>query len=151
MALEATHNKIKNQSDGHKNHNMQDTLRELIVRYAKADEESQKLNEVRTQIRKEVEALGIDTKAFQDRLNRAKADLKKRDGYDEGAAVVDSVIGTMKMEDLFEHVLRKDREKAAAAEAKKTEREQKKIDKLENKAEKKAEKTQAQIMNEPLN
>lgn len=98
-------------------------IQEMAADYAKADEESMKLNDKRAEIRKRAEELGLDTKAWQDMIGRAKRDLKKKDGYDESCAVIQSALDGLNMEDLFAHVARREAEKEAAREARKAERE----------------------------
>lgn len=107
---------------GHNSEKTTDRIQALAVRYAKADEQSMALNDERAEIREEIKDMGFDTKAWQDEIKRAKNSLKKREGYDESASVIRSAIGKMDMEDLFEHVLRREREKEQAREAKKAEK-----------------------------
>lgn len=102
--------------------NVKDRIQELAAQYAKCDEASQELNDERAEIREEIKDLGLDTKAWQYEIGRAKQSLKKREGYDESAAVIRDALGDMKMEDLFAHVLRRDKEKAEEREARKNER-----------------------------
>lgn len=100
-------------------------IQELMAQYAKCDEASQELNQERAEIREKVRDLGLDTKAWQYEIQRAKQSLKKREGYDESTDVIRDAFGEMKMEDLFAHVLRRDKEKAEQRETRKTERKQK--------------------------
>ena len=44
---------------------------------------------------------------------------ERKEGYDESAQVIREALGEMKMEDLFDHVIRKEKEKQEARDAKK--------------------------------
>lgn len=107
-------------SIGHNSEKTKDRIQALAVRYAKADEQSMALNDERAEIREEIKEMGFDTKAWQDEIKRAKNSLKKREGYDESAKVIRGAIGEMDMEDLFDHVLRREREKEEARAEKKS-------------------------------
>lgn len=135
--MQASHEKIKRENQvGHNSGHVNEQIKELAARYAKADEESGKLNDERAKIREEIEGLGLDTKAWQDEIGRAKRDLKKKDGYDESVAVIRGALGQMNMEDLFAHVARKEREKEEARAAKAKEKEAKKKEPKETKPKK---------------
>ena len=101
-------------------------IQKMAVDYAKCDEESMKLNDRRAEIRQKAKDLGLDTKAWQDEIGRMKADMKKKEGYDESRAVIQDALGDMVAEDLFAHVARREAEKEAAREAKRKERESEK-------------------------
>lgn len=101
---------------------VKDQIQDLAAKYAKCDEASQELNDERAEIREKIKDMGLDTKAWQYEINRAKQSLHKREGYDESASVIRDALGEMKMEDLFAHVLRRDKEKADDREARKSER-----------------------------
>jgi len=109
-------------SIGHNSDTIKEKIQQMAVDYAKCDEESQVLNEQRADIRARADELGLDTKAWQNEINRIKQSLKKKEGYDESAAVIRDALGEMKIEDLFEHVIRKDKEKREAREEKKAEK-----------------------------
>lgn len=129
MAMEKSHEAIKKQhGQGHNSGHVADKIKELAVRYAKADEQSMTLNDERAKIREEIADLGLDTKAWQDEIGRAKRDLKKKDGYDESVSSIRAALGDMNMEDLFAHVARKEREKEETRAAKAKEREKEKAD-----------------------
>lgn len=105
---------------------LKEQIQKMAVDYAKCDEESMKLNDRRAEIRQKVKDLGLDTKAWQDEIGRMKADMKKKEGYDESRAVIQDALGDMVAEDLFAHVARREAEKEAAREAKRKERESEK-------------------------
>lgn len=111
---------------GHNVDKLKEQIQEMAVDYAKCDEESQKLNDKRAEIRERAAELGLDTKAWQNEINRAKQSLKKKDGYDESASIIREALGDMDMEDLFEHVLRKEKEKEEAKKKKAEERKKEK-------------------------
>lgn len=106
---------------GHNSNARTEDIQALAVRYADADEKSQELNDERSEIREKIKDMGLDTKAWQDEIKRAKGSLKKREGYDESANEIRSAIGQMDMEDLWSHVieradrLEKEREEKRAA------------------------------------
>ena len=109
---------------GHNLSKLKEDIQAMAVEYAKCDEESQKLNDKRAEIRTKAKDLGLDTKAWQDEIGRAKRDLKKKDGYDESAQIIREALGDMDMDDLFSHVLKREAEKEAAKEARKKERDE---------------------------
>jgi hypothetical protein len=98
-------------------------IKALAARYAKADEASMELNDERADIRAEIKDMGFDTKAWQDQISRAKQSLKKKEGYDESARAIQAALGEMDMDDLFEHVLRREREKVEEREERKAQKE----------------------------
>ena len=101
--------------------NVKDFIIEMAVEYAKCDKESQKLNDRRKDIRDKMEDKGLDKKAWQDAINRAKKSLKKRDGYDESLDTINKALGQLDMDDLWSHVIDRDKAKEAARDAKKAE------------------------------
>ena len=103
---------------GH-NSNQAEELQKFIVEYAKCDEESQELNDRRSEIRHKVKDMGIDPKAFVAEVNRSKQNLKKREGYDEDCQTVRGVIGDMDMKELWSHVFERAEKRNAEREAKK--------------------------------
>lgn len=112
---------------GHNTDGLKQAIQQMAVDYAKCDEESMKLNAKRAEIRDRAKGLGLDTKAFQDEINRMKKDLSKKEGYDESRLIIQEALGDMVAEDLFAHVERMQREKEAAREAKRKEREDEKV------------------------
>lgn len=97
---------------------LKEQIQEMAVDYAKCDKESQILNDKRADIRERAKDLGLDTKAWQNEIQRAKQRLKIREGYDESAEIIRDALGDMDIEDLFEHVLKKEREKEEQKEEK---------------------------------
>lgn len=81
------------------------------------------LNQKRAEIRDRAKGLGLDTKAWQDEINRMKQSLKKKEGYDESRAVIQDALGDMIAEDLFAHVAKMEAAREAERDAKKKERE----------------------------
>lgn len=113
---------------GHNSDQRTQKIQELVARYAKCDEESQALNDKRADIRKVAkEELDLDPKAFINEVNRAKQDLKKRDGHDESAQEVRDAIGQMNPQELWAHIFERE-------ERKNKEREERKAAKLKEKA-----------------
>jgi len=94
----------------------------FAVEYAECDEASQELNDKRKNIRDRIKDLDLDTKAWQDAINRAKASLRQRDGYDESLAVINAAIGQMDMSELWGHVERRKEAQQKAREEKKAEK-----------------------------
>lgn len=150
--MQASHEKIKKENSvGHNSGHVNETIKELAGRYAKADEASAELNDERAKIREEIAALGLDTKAWQDEIGRAKRDLKKKDGYDESVSVIRGALGELNIEDLFAHVARKEREKEETRNAKAKEREEKQKAKDEAKPKKSVGEQQAEAIQKSLN
>jgi uncharacterized protein (UPF0335 family) len=102
---------------------LNEKIREMAVDYAKCDEESMGLNARRAEIRDRAKGLGLDTKAFQDCINRMKADLNKKEGYDESVSIINAALANEMPESLFAHVERARLAKEHAREAKRKERE----------------------------
>ena len=102
---------------------LNEKIREMASDYAKCDEESMMLNQKRADIRERAKGLGLDTKAFQDCINRLKADLKKKEGYDESVSIINAALANEMPESLFAHVARMQLEKEKAREEKRKERE----------------------------
>jgi len=99
-----------------------ETIQGLAVRYAKCDEESQVLNDERTDIRKVIAGMDLDTKAWQHEITRAKnSSKKKREGYDESVATIRDAIGQMDVSELWSHVEEREEAKVKAREDKKAE------------------------------
>jgi len=103
-----------------------ENIQKLAVRYAKCDEESGVLNDERKEIRDVIQGMDLDTKAWQHEITRAKNSLKKREGYDESANTIRDAIGQMDMEELWGHVIQRDKAKQAAKDAKKAKKKVKK-------------------------
>ena len=99
--------------------NVKDFIIEMAVEYAECDKESQALNDRRKEIRDKMEDKGLDKKAWQDAINRAKKDLKKRDGYDESLTTINNALGQLDMEELWSHVIEREEAKEAAREERK--------------------------------
>jgi len=111
---------------GHNSASTKDQIKAHIAEYVKCDEQSQVLNDKRTDIRGKVEELGLDTKAFQDAVSRAKKDRRKKEGYDESLKVIVEALGDMNQDDLFAYLDKREDEKEKAREAKAKEREKQK-------------------------
>lgn len=133
---------------------LKEQIQKMAVEYAKCDEESMLLNQKRGEIRDKAKELGLDTKAWQDCIGRLKADMKKKEGYDESVAVINDALEDMVAEDLFAHVAKIERQKEEAREAKRKEREAEKVKNetfkpaTERKPKDVSTKTAAQVMSE---
>lgn len=103
---------------GHNLTSTKDQIKTFVGQYVKCDEKSQELNDERADIRAKVEELGLDTKAFQDAVSRAKKDRRKKEGYDESMAVIKDALGEMNHDDLFAYMDKREEEKEKAREAK---------------------------------
>jgi len=104
---------------GHNSASTKDQIKDFVAKYVKCDERSQELNDDRAAIRTKVEELGLDTKAFQDAVSRAKKDRRKKEGYDESLKVIVEALGEMNQDDLFAYMDKREEEKEKAREAKK--------------------------------
>lgn len=102
---------------GHNSKSTNEQLKTYVAQYVKCDERSMELNNERTDIRGKVEELGLDTKAFQDAVARAKKDRRKKEGYDESMKVMTEVLGNMNQDDLFAYLDKREEEKEKAREA----------------------------------
>lgn len=124
---------------GHNSTSTKDQIKTFVGQYVKCDEKSQELNDERAEIRAKVEELGLDTKAFQDAVSRAKKDRRKKEGYDESMAVIKDALGEMNHDDLFAYMDKREEEKEAAraAKAKEREKEKAKADEFKPAAERK--------------
>jgi uncharacterized protein (UPF0335 family) len=111
---------------GHNSHSTHEQLKGFVAQYVKCDEESAALNDKRNEIRGKAEDLGIPSKAFQDSVSRAKADRKKKEGYDEGMKTMREVLGDINQDDLFAYLDRREEEKQKARELRAKEREKEK-------------------------
>ncbi len=133
---------------------LNEKIREMAVEYAKCDEESMELNDRRAKIREKAKSLGLDTKAWQDCISRLKADINKKEGYDESVSIINAALANEMPESLFAHVLRKQREKEEDRELKRSEREAEKAKNdtfkpaTERKPKSASTKTAAQVMSE---
>jgi len=104
---------------GHNIKATQEKIKDYVHQYVDCDARSQEINDERADIREKVSDLGLDTKAFQDAVSRAKKDRKKKEGYDESMAVIKEALGEMDMDDLFAYIDEREEAKAAAKEEKK--------------------------------
>jgi len=108
---------------GHNSEARQDKIQALAARYAETHKASQELNDERAEIREEVGEMGLDKKAWQDQINRAVQNLKKRDGYDESSKEISDALGQMDMEQLWSHVAERKARKEKEREDRKAARE----------------------------
>lgn len=114
---------------GHNIEGLEDKVKEIVSEYVESLKRSAEENDIRSDLRDRAEELGIDKKALQDGVSRAKASLKKREGYDESMEIIKSCVDDAGgAENLFKWYLDKQ-------EAKKKEREEARE---KRKAEKKA-------------
>jgi chromosome segregation ATPase len=128
--MKASHEEIKKQHEKMSNSKKQE-LTDLAYKYASCDEKSQELNDERKHIREQVKALGEDPKAFQDQLKAAKRALLEKDKYYESAdRLKTEVFDDMNMDDLFEHVLKREQEKEEAKKQRLEEAKKKKENKV---------------------
>lgn len=122
--MEKVHEQLKKQhGKGHNSASTVEQLKEHVARYVQCDQRSQELSDERTEIREKVADLGLDTKAFQDAVNRAKKDRRKKEGYDESMKVMTDVLGDMNQDDLFAYLDKRERAKEEERAAKAKERE----------------------------
>ena len=102
---------------GHNVFSTKEQIKQYVAQYVHCDEQSQLLSDERLKIREKVSELGLDTKAFQDAVSRAKKDRKKKDGYDESLRIIVEALGELNHDDLFAYIDRRELEKEKAREA----------------------------------
>jgi hypothetical protein len=106
--------------------NIHDQIRDAAYRYSESLKRSAEENDYRAGIRDEMEGIGLDTKAFQDRISRMKKDLNKKEGYDEADNVIKEALKDDTPEDLFKWQIQREEKKREEQEARKAEKEEQK-------------------------
>lgn len=96
-----------------------DRIKDFVAAYVACDEKSAEINDERAGIRERVKDLGLDTKAFQDAVSRAKKDRSKKEGYDESMQIIVEALGEMDQDDLFSFIDERREEKERLREEKK--------------------------------
>ena len=124
---------------GHNIDKFEEDLKEIVAEYVESLKRSDDENQIRAELREKAEEKGLDKKALQDSVARAKSSLKKREGYDEGMALMTKIVDDMGgAENIFSWYIDKQKEKEEARDAARKEREKQKTAKKKAKAEEKA-------------